>query len=141
MSASFLNGPDRLAIEDGTALHLLPALAVFEARREAKELAAALSGEEALCANACLLAKAWRRNGRRVCSDGRAVLERLGVSQIQALARRFAEFDREANPGLLSAEGEIDALKKASGACRRSGSAGMCSARSAPFPRSRVSAR
>ena len=50
-------GRERLRLEDGRELRLLSALEVLQARREAEELARN-EGERALCANACLLARA-----------------------------------------------------------------------------------
>ena len=53
---------ERLKLEDGRELRLLSALEVLEARREAEGLARG-EAEAALCANACLLARALERGG------------------------------------------------------------------------------
>ena len=53
---------ERLKLEDGRELRLLSALEVLEARREAEGLARG-EAEAALCANACLLARALQRFG------------------------------------------------------------------------------
>ena len=55
---------ERLKLEDGRELRLLSALEVLEARREAEGLARG-EAEAALCANACLLARALERGGFR----------------------------------------------------------------------------
>ena len=54
---------ERLKLEDGRELRLLSALEVLEARREAEGLARG-EAEAALCANACLLARALERDGK-----------------------------------------------------------------------------
>ena len=110
---------------------------VLEARREAGALAQE-GRERALCANACLLAKALERDGRPLFDSGRATLEGLRVEDIAALARRWARFSREENPSPEEGE-EADALKKAwstrltrafSGVC--SGLLGRCPPRPGP---------
>ena len=99
-------------LEDGTALRLLSAMEVLEARREAAELAAE-DRERALCSNACLLARALHRKGVPVYDSGREVLERLTVSRIQDLASRWAEFDRRENPGPNAGREAVERIKKA----------------------------
>ena len=64
---------ERLKLEDGRELRLLSALEVLEARREAEGLARG-EAEAALCANACLLARALERGGQPVFADGGAAL-------------------------------------------------------------------
>lgn len=132
-----LGGRRRLDLGEGLTLRLLSAMEVLEARREAGALA--LEGRErALCANACLLAKALERDGRPLFDSGRAALEGLRVEDIAALARRWARFSREENPSPEEGE-EADALKKAwstrltrafSGVC--SGLLGRCPPRPGP---------
>lgn len=102
----------RLRLEDGRSLRLLTAMEVLEARREARSLTAG-QRERALCANACLLARALERRGRPLFDSGEAVLRALRVEEIEALAGRWADFNREVNPSLLDGEGVVDALKKA----------------------------
>lgn len=128
MELDWLAGAERLALEDETCLRLLSALEVLKARAEGKALSAEIQGDDALCANACILARAWENKGQPVCGSGKEVLKRLTVSQIQALARRWAEFDRRENPGLLESEERIDALKKAWSTGPRSALDGVCSA-------------
>lgn len=87
---------ERLKLEDGRELRLLSALEVLEARREAEGLAR--EAEAALCANACLLARALERGGQPVFADGGAALAGLSAREIGALAGRWAAFDRAENP-------------------------------------------
>ncbi|MFQ7450711.1 MAG: hypothetical protein ACLRNQ_03945 [Flavonifractor plautii] len=54
--------------------------------------------EAALCANACLLARALERGGQPVFADGGAALAGLSAREIGALAGRWAAFDRAENP-------------------------------------------
>ena len=78
---------ERLKLEDGRELRLLSALEVLEARREAEGLARG-EAEAALCANACLLARALERGGQPVFADGGAALAGLSAREIGALASR-----------------------------------------------------
>lgn len=144
MSAvSWLNltgGPGALPLEDGRALRLLTAQEILDARREAETLCRD-GRERALCSNACLLARALTRRGRAEYPDGAAVLAALTVEQIAALSARWSAFAREADPGLESGKGLVDALKKAWSTRRRNGCAGVCSGPSGPCPRSGGSGR
>ena len=132
-----LGGRRRLNLGDGLTLRLLSAMEVLEARREARDLARE-GRERALCANACLLAKALERDGRPVFESGQAALEGLRVEDIADLARRWARFSREENPSPEDRE-EAGTLKKAwstrlmrafSGVC--SGRLGRCPPRPGP---------
>lgn len=130
---SFLYGAERLALEDGTCLRLLSAWEALEAHREAEALAQG-EKERALCANACLLARALERDGAAVFGSGAAVLAGLTPRRIGALARQWAEFDREENPGAGDGEERCQALKKAWSTRRRSACAGACSGPLEPCP-------
>lgn len=133
-----LGGRRRLDLGEGLTLRLLSAMEVLEARREAGALA--LEGRErALCANACLLARALERGGEPVFSTGGAVLEGLSVEQIASLSRQWSAFNRRENPSPEEGELEVHDLKKAwstrlmrafSGAC--SGLLGRCPPRPGP---------
>ena len=105
----------RLELEGGRSIRLLSAKETLEARREAAGLMAD-EAERALCANACLLARALERDGAPEFQDGTAVLAAFTAREIGALAARWADFDR----------GEVDAAKKAIGTGRTTGSAGAC---------------
>ena len=127
-------GRERMRLGDGRELRLLSALEVLQARREAEELARN-EGERALCANACLLARALERRGRPVFDSGAAVLAGLSAREIGALAGRWAQFDRAENPAPEDGEEGALALKKAWSTRLRSAFAGACSGRSGPSPR------
>ena len=123
-------GPERARLPDGRTLRLLTAQELLDARREAEGLVRA-DRERALCANACLLARAVERRGRPVWSSGAEVLAACTAAQIEGLARRWSELDRHRGPGLDAAQEEVDALKKACGTRRRSACAGACCTASA----------
>ena len=73
----------------GGRLEDVPPWDLALARREAEELG---QGEDkALWDNACLVARALRRRGRRVYSSGEAVVEHLSPARIETLARRWAQ--------------------------------------------------
>lgn len=110
---SFLYGAERLALEDGTCLRLLSAWEALEAHREAEALAQG-EKERALCANACLLARALERSEDQtpVFAGGQEVLSGLTVEEIAALAGRWSAFRRESDPGLDLSQEELEAVKK-----------------------------
>ena len=131
-----LEGRERLRLGDGRELRLLSALEVLQARREAAELAG--SGEErALCANACLLARALEKDGRPEFDSGEAALRGLSAREIGDLAGRWAAFDRGENPAPEDGEEAVLSLKKAWSTRLRSAFAGACSGRSTLCPRRR----
>lgn len=112
MTASILARRDRISLDNGFDLRLLSALEVLQIRREAAELAAD-GRERALCANACLLARALEGTGEHspVFPNGRAVLAGLTVEEIGALAARWGRFSRESDPGLDLSEEELEEVK------------------------------
>ena len=128
---SILSRKDRLELGDGRQLRLLSAQEVLEAGREAGELAQS-QGERALCANACLLARALENHGRPVFDSGKAVLAAMGIREIGALAAKWAAFDREENPSPEDGRERALALKKAWSTRLMSAFAGACSGRSGP---------
>ena len=125
---------ERLKLEDGRELRLLSALEVLEARREAEGLARG-EAEAALCANACLLARALERGGEPVFSTGGAVLEGLSVEQIASLSRQWSAFNRRENPSPEDGEERLEGLKKAWSTRPMSAFAGACSNALARFRR------
>ncbi len=131
---SLLNRKDRLTLKDGTQLRLLSALEVLEARREGEELAQG-EGERALCANACLLARALEEKDKPVFRSGREVLEHLSAREVANLARLWDELDRAENPSPEDGEEEARALKKAWSIRLMSAFAGVCSRRLGLFQR------
>ena len=118
---------ERLKLEDGRELRLLSALEVLEARREAEGLARG-EAEAALCANACLLARALERGGQPVFADGGAALAGLSAREIGALAGRWAASPEDG-------EERLEGLKKAWSTRPMSAFAGVCSNALARFRR------
>lgn len=125
---NWLAGPQTLELAGGGRLRLLTAMEVLQARREAAELAAD-GGERALCANACLLARALEWDGKPVFPSGRAALEGLRVEEIAELSERWGQFSRAAAPTFQESREEMDELKKGWGTRLISAFGGVCSAR------------
>ena len=123
---SLLSRMARLTLEDGMQLRLLSAQEVLEARREAGQLA---QGEEerALCANACLLARALEEHGKPVFASGREVLEHLSAREVARLAEQWDELDRAENPSPEDGEEAAQSLKKAWSTRLMNAFAGVCS--------------
>ena len=112
MSPSILAGRDYMELDNGMRLRLLSALEILQARREADKLCQE-EWERALCANACLLARALEtQEGERVFSSGEAVLAGLRVEEISNLARIWSRFNREENPPLTLNQEQADEVKK-----------------------------
>ena len=140
MQASLLSGPDRLELEDGRMLRLLSAMEVLEARREADWLAQGVR-ERALCANACLLARALMRDGQNLFRDGSHVLEELTVEEIGMLAGQWSQFNQQVNPGPQTGESRVEELKNVWSTPGKSGCTGACCDPFQPCPRRTVSER
>lgn len=121
-----LDLPRKAKLGDGRELRLLSALEVLEARREAEGLAAG-ERERALCANACILARALERRGKPVFESGAAVLAGLTAGEIGLLTGRWAALDREGNPSAEDGEERVDGLKKALSTRLTSAFSGACS--------------
>lgn len=121
--------PRRMKLDGGLELRILSALEVLEARREAGALARE-DREQALCSNACLLARALERKGTPVYEDGEAVLKALTAGEIGALSQRWAAFDREEDPTPEDGEERWQTLKKAWSTRLMSAFNGACSVRS-----------
>ena len=112
MSSSILAGQDRMDLDNGMRLRLLSALEVLQARREADGLCRE-EWERALCANACLLARALEtQDGQPVFSSGEAVLSGLRVEEISALARTWSQFNQKENPPLTLSQEQAEEVKK-----------------------------
>ena len=121
-----LGGRRRIKAGKGMELRLLSALELLEAGREAEQLAHR-EEEKALCANACLLARALERGGKPVFTDGEAALRGLSAGEIGTLARLWSGLNRAENPGPEDGEERVDALKKAWSTRLRRAFAGVCS--------------
>jgi len=111
MGGSILAGKNRMALDNGMEMRLLSALEVLEAGREARKIAQE-DREMALCANACLLARALETDRRPVFQNGSAVLSGLAVGEIATLAKQWSEFNDQENPGLSLNEESAQRLKK-----------------------------
>lgn len=129
-------GTRRRAVEGspGLTLRVLSAWEVLEARREGRAMEET-GREAALCANACLLARALERGGQPVFADGGAALAGLSAREIGALAGRWAAFDRAENPSPEDGEERLEGLKKAWSTRPMSAFAGVCSNALARFRR------
>ncbi len=139
MQTSILSGPDRMELTDGRQLRLLSAMEVLQARREAAWLARE-DRERALCANACLLARALERDGQPVYRDGAHVLEELTVAEIGTMSDLWAQFNARVNPGVGDNEAALE-LKNVWSTRRVSGCTGACCDPFQPCPRRTVSER
>ena len=127
MMGGLLELPRERGLGEGWSLRLLTAREEMECRREGLELAAEEGeGQEALCANACLVARVLRRRGKAVFGSGREALERLTAGQIAHLAGQWGEFDRECDPGPWE-ETAVDEAKKGWSARLMSAFSGVCS--------------
>lgn len=140
MQRSILAGPDRVELEDGRQLRLLSAMEVLEARREAEYLAHG-DREQAVCSNACLLARALMRDGEPLFRDGGHVLEEMTVEEIGVLAGRWAKFNRQVNPGPGEESERTDELKNVWSTRRKNGCTGACCDPFQPCPQTIVSGR
>ena len=140
MDQSILNGPSALGLEDGRQLRLLSAMEVLDARREAEWLARS-DREKPLCSNACLLARALELDDAPLFRDGSDVLDHMTVEEIGALAKRWAQFNREVNPGLTADPEQVETLKNVWSTRRKSGCTGACCDPFQPCPRKTVSER
>ena len=127
MMGGLLELPRERGLGEGWSLRLLTAREEMECRREGLELAAEEGeGQEALCANACLVARVLRRRGKAGFGSGREALERLTAGQIARLAGQWGEFDQECDPGPWE-EKAVDAAKKAWSTRLMSAFSGVCS--------------
>lgn len=112
MGASILSRRDRMALENGMSLRLLSALEVLQARREADALVQE-SREKALCANACLLARALETPEHSpLFTSGQEVLTALRVEEIAALSRTWSQFNERENLPLSMDEAQVEEVKK-----------------------------
>ncbi len=72
-------------------LHAISAQELLQAHAQAKEMAEHQPEAEGLYLNACILAKAARKDGRRVFADGAHVMRMLSAEQIAQWAERYLE--------------------------------------------------
>lgn len=140
MRSGLLGGPSELELEDGRHLRLLSAMEVLEARREAKWLARD-GKEQALCSNACLLARALIQDGRPQFRDGTQVLKQMTAEEIGTFAEQWSRFNTQVNPGVNIDEDQVNALKNVWSTPGKSGCTGACCDPFQPCPRKIASER
>ncbi|MEG0765190.1 MAG: hypothetical protein RR403_04015 [Pseudoflavonifractor sp.] len=124
--SGILGGLDRRDLGGGRSLRLLSALELLQARREAEDLMEG-AAEQALCANACLLARALEQDGSAVFESGQAALMGLTAAEIGRLAGAWAALDRGENPSPEDGEESVLPLKKAWSTRLMSACNGACS--------------
>ena len=110
MRGGLLGLPRYKKLNGGWSLQLLSAWEELECRREGEELAKE-ERDGALCANACLLARALRKDKSPLFESGAEVLEKLTAGQIAYFAGLWAAFDRECDPGPWDMEAADEAKK------------------------------
>lgn len=123
--SAFWAARKRCPVAEGE-LRLLSAWEVLETWREGREMAQS-GREQALCSNACLIARALLRNGKPVYESGQAVLESLSVEDITRLAEEWGTFNRACNPSPTDSEEDIEARKKVWSTRRMRAFNGVCS--------------
>ncbi|MCQ2421273.1 MAG: hypothetical protein MJ118_09065, partial [Clostridia bacterium] len=100
----FLGGR-RTAALDGAELWLISAHGLLQAQREAMELAKNEPEAVGLCFNACLLARAARKNGERIFRDGADVMNRMPAEKIGFWAEKYLALCAEENPPCCAESG------------------------------------
>ncbi len=125
MSGEVLAMPWEKELGMGYTLRLLSAREETQCRREGEELAKE-ERDRALCANACLIAHVLWKDGYPLYENGREVLEKMTAGQVAAAAEKWAEFDRECDPGPWDREA-ADAAKKGWSTRLMSAFSGVCS--------------
>ena len=140
MHSGLLDGPCELELDDGRRLRLLSAMEVLQARREAQQLAKD-GREQALCSNACLLARALVWDGTPLFPDGEQVLAQMTAEEIGVLSERWARFNEQVNPGPGVRENRLDELKNVWSTPRKSGCTGACCDPFQPCPQNIASER
>lgn len=99
---SFLGGRRSAALQDAE-LCLISAYALLQAQHEALELAKDAPETAGLCLNACILAKAARRNGEPMFKDGEDVMHRLPAERIGFWAEKYLALCAQEDPACCEA--------------------------------------
>lgn len=103
-----------LCLDDGSVLRMLPSRALLEAKYEAEVLRRQRPDlDPALCANACLVGRAWQPADGKPYESGWAVIQGEDPDDIEALARLWADFRRRTAPGLETDPDRVEQLKAA----------------------------
>lgn len=125
MRGGLLGLPRERELGRGYTLRLMSAREEMECRREGEELAAE-ERDGALCANACLLAHVFWKDGYPLYENGAEVLEKMTAGQIAHMAGLWSEFDRECDPGPWDTEA-VDEAKKGWSTRLMNAFSGVCS--------------
>ncbi|MEG2958927.1 MAG: hypothetical protein RR828_04245 [Oscillospiraceae bacterium] len=107
---TFLTGVQREILAEDWSLRVLPIWQIWEAKREAEAMAKG-GTEQAVCANACLLARCMQKGEKQYFANGTEVLLALSHKEIEQLAARYADFNRRANPGPEADKLRVEGLK------------------------------
>ena len=92
----FLGGR-RHARVDQVQLHLISAHDLLQAQAEALTMAQPQSAEAGLCLNACILAKAAKKDGKLVFSCGADVMRAMSAERIERWTKRYLEICEQEN--------------------------------------------
>lgn len=105
-------GEGTLELEDGSVLTMLTSWELAEARHETEVLRSQRPDFDlALCANACLVRRAWVRADGGRYDSGWAVIQGEKPEHIEALARQWAAFRQRTAPGLETDRRRVEKLK------------------------------
>lgn len=97
---------------DAVQLHLISAHDLLQAQAEALTMAQPQSAEAGLCLNACILAKAAKKDGKRVFENGEAVLRAMSAERIERWMKQYLEVCEREN---LSCGEQYGQVKQALG--------------------------
>ena len=101
----FLGGR-RSAAVFGAELWLISASDLLQAQKEAAGMAETEPETMGLFLNACILARAARKDGRRIFQDGEDVLRRMSAERIGEWAGKYLALCAEENPACCEEKGE-----------------------------------
>lgn len=93
-----LGGARRAALAPEVQLHLISAHALLQARAEAVQLAPADADEAGLVLNACILARAARKDGKPLFDSGEAVLRAMPAEKIGFWMEKYLALCAQENP-------------------------------------------
>lgn len=105
-------GERAMGLDDGSVLCLLTSQALVEAKHETEVLRRQQPDlDPALCANACLVRRAWTKADGHRYASGWAVIQGEAPEHIEDLARVWADFRRRTAPGLETDPERVERLK------------------------------
>ena len=106
----FLGGRKKAAL-GSIELWLISAHDLLQAQWEATQMAAENEAAHGLCLNACILARAARKDGNRIFADGADVMKSMPAEKIGLWMKRYLELCAQENPSCC--EGDHEEHKKA----------------------------